>query len=127
MITEATTALATAADVTVDSLDCSTDDQLVTLCVTANGEFCYMDVALEKMICSAIDPTKKTSSNVVAIDEKNPTASVSKITSMGKFSINFSEAMNFDGLMPKANLPRRLRGAKSGGRSSSKISGVLDV
>jgi len=63
----------------------------------------------------------------LAIDEKNPTASVSKITSMGKFSINFSEAMNFDGFMPKADLPRRLRGAKSGGRSSLKISGVEDV
>ena len=124
-ITEDTTALSTSANGTVDSLDlvdsldCSTDDQGVVLCINAKGEFCSMDVAKGRMICSAVSPSNKKTSSVTAIVEKNPTARVSEISNTGKFSIIFSEAMNFDSFLPQKNLTRRLRGAKSGGRAKS--------
>ena len=126
-ISEDTTALSTSANGTVDSLDlvdsldCSTDDQGVVLCINAKGEFCSMDVAKGRMICSAVNPSKKKTSSVTAIVEKNPTAMVSEISNTGKFSIIFSEAMNFDSFLPKKNLTRRLRGAKSGGRAKSNL------
>jgi hypothetical protein len=86
-----------------------------------------MDVAKGRMICSVVKPSKKTSS-IITVVEKNPTVRVSEISNTGKFSIIFSEAMNFDSFLPKKIITRRLRGAKSSGRvkSNSKITNEVD-
>ena len=86
-----------------------------------------MDATKGRMICSAVNPNKKKAS-VLAIFEKKPTARISEISNTGNFRIIFSEAMNFDSFLPKKNIIRRLRGAKSGGRakSNSKITNEVD-
>jgi hypothetical protein len=67
------------------------------------------------MLCSAKKPSLETTKDAVVL---NPTASVSKISSTGKFGIHFSDAMNLESFInTKA---RRLRG-KSGGSTKSTL------
>jgi hypothetical protein len=74
------------------------------------------------MLCSKKNPSLETTKKAVIV-MLNPTASVSKISSTGKFNIHFSDAMNLESLIKTK--ARRLRG-KSGGSTKSTLN-FLDL